>query len=998
VEVPRVNKTQIKSNPVSWQRLKNILADALEQTSRESRTAVLRASCADDTTLFRDAERLLAHDTTFFEEFAQLVATRLRQDERDRIGERIGAYEVLNELGRGGMGAVYLARRADGQFEKRVAIKVLKRGTDTDEVLRRFRIEQQILANLEHPNITRLLDAGTTTDGLPYFVMEFVEGMPIMKFVQRESMDLRGRLQLFLKVCSAVDLAHRHHIIHRDIKPGNVLVNENREPKLLDFGIAKLLSVDPDDDEVTVATERRLTPTYAAPEQRAGRVATIASDVYSLGALLYELLTNRSPSGKSSANSSTDSLTRHLTEPPLPSQIVTDLKTKRHLRGQLDQIVAKAMRHDPAQRYSSAAQLSGDIERYLNGEAPRSKNLSDSEIRHTHSDARKASQYRWQIAAVSLGAIVLTTALLLALRDKVAWPKAAQTRPLSAHSTSSASARSIAVLPFDNLSEEKENAYFADGIQGDILTNLSKIGDLKVISRRSVMSYRGKTSNVREIGKTLGVSTVLEGNVRRVGNRVRVNVELINAENEQAIWAENYDRDLTDVLAIQTDLAKKIASELQAKLSPAEKERIERKPTENSEAYLAFVQARNLQSAYEDLGRLKQSEQLFERAVELDPRYALALSRYSQLQSWVVHQFERTPARREKARTLAERALQLEPDLPEAHLALGFWYYHGDNNYDAALREFQIAQRGLPNEAEVYLGIGAIRRRQGNWAESTANFEKAVDLNPKDTWSLQNLAFNYQMLRNFAAANNIMDRALKVDPKGLGLWEVKARLAVDEKGDLRVAEEALTVINSLPASSDEQKIEIATARKKILLLLRKYKELMQGMEDVPDDLFESTPGALGDKYYGIGIARKALHDETAAQAAFLTAKTIAEAQLKQSPDDARIHAQSAKVLACLGEKGGALLEAQRATELLPESKDAFGGQEITASVAEVHAILGNNGDAIQILDGLLNRPSWVTVEGLKVDPVWDPLRNDPRFQALLNKYGGKELKAPASDG
>jgi serine/threonine-protein kinase len=503
------------------------------------------------------------------------------------------------------------------------------------------------------------------------------------------------------------------------------------------------------------------------------------------------------------------------------------------------------------------------------------------------------------------------------------------------------------------------------------------------------MSYRGKTANIREIGKALGVSSILEGSVRRVGNRVRVNVELINAENEQAIWAEDYDRDLTDVFAIQSDLAKKIVSELRAKLSPAEKARIERKPTKNGEAYLAFVQARNLQSAYEDLGKLKQSEQLYERAIELDPSYAVALSRYSQLQSWIVHQFERTRARREKARTLAEHALQLDPDLPEAHMALGFWYYRADKNYAAALREFQVAQSGLPNEAEVYLGIGGIRRRQGNWAESTANFEKAVDLNPQDTWSLQNLAFNYQMLRNFAAANNIMDRALKVDPNGLGLWEVKARLAVDEKGDLSVAGEALTVINSLPASSDEQKIEIAVARKKILQLLRKYRELLQGMEDVPDPVFESTPGALGEKYYGIGVARKALHDEAAAQAALLKAKTIAEAQLKQSPGDARIHALSAKVLACLGEKEGALLEAQRATELLPESKDAFGGQEITASVAEVHAILGNNARAIEILEGLLSRPSWVAVGGLRVDPVWDPLRNDPRFQALLNKYGRK---------
>jgi len=964
--------TQIKSDPARWQRLKEILADALGQPSLERQTAVLRESCADDTTLLREAERLLAHDTTVFEEFAEFAGARLRRDERDRIGERIGAYAVISELGRGGMGAVYLAERADGQFEKRVAIKVLKRGTDTDEVLRRFRIERQILANLEHPNITRLLDAGTTTDGLPYFVMEFIEGTPITKFVQRESIGLRGRLQLFLKVCSAIDRAHRHHIIHRDIKPGNVLVNENCEPKLLDFGIAKLLGIDPDDEQITITAERRLTPLYAAPEQNAGQAATIASDVYSLGALLYELLTNKPPPGNSNGNSLENDPSKHLTE-ALPSHVVTDPQTKHQLRGQLDQIVAKTMRRDPAQRYSSAAELSKDIERYLDRGAARPE--------HSY---RGTSWHRWQIAAASLGAIVLATALLFSLRSKFAWPKSAQTSP--PHATV---AHSIAVLPFDNLSVERENAYFADGIQGDILTNLSKIGDLKVISRRSVMSYRGKTSNVREIGKTLGVSTVLEGNVRRVGNRVRVNVELINAENEQAIWAENYDRDLTDVLAIQTDLAKKIASELQAKLSPAEKERIERKPTENSEAYLAFVQARNLQSAYEDLGRLKQSEQLFERAVELDPRYALALSRYSQLQSWVVHQFESTPARREKARTLAERALQLEPDLPEAHLAIGFWYYHGNNNYDAALREFQIAQRGLPNEVDVYRGIGAIQRRQGKWTESTANLEKAVDLDPNDTWTLQNLAFNYQMQRNFAAANKIIDRALEVDPRGLGLWEVKVSLAIDERGDLSVAENALATINSLPANSSEQKSEIAIARANMLVLLRKYGELLQAADSLPDNPPHNVPPAFGGKDYVIGFAQQELNDSAGAQTAFLKAKDVASAQLKQSPDDARVHAQSAKVLACLGEKDAALLEAQRARELLPENKDAFSGPEITAAAAQVHAILGNNADAVKILEELLSRPSWITVEGLKADPVWDPLRNDPRFQALLKKYGGK---------
>src|SRR5262249_49939343 len=257
-------------------------------------------------------------DTTAFEEFAEFAATRLTQNGRDRIGERIGAYAIVKELGRGGMGAVYLAERADGQFEKYVAIKVLKRGTDTDEVLARFRDERQILANLEHPNITRLLDAGTTPDGLPYFVMEFIEGTPITSFVQQRNPDLSDRLKLFLKVCSAVDVAHQNHIIHRDIKPANVLVQQNGEPKLLDFGIAKLLRGGNDSD-TTVAAERRLTPMYAAPEQTEGRSITVRTDVYSLGALLQELLTNQQP-----------------------FKNVPAAKTERELKAHLDRIVRRA--------------------------------------------------------------------------------------------------------------------------------------------------------------------------------------------------------------------------------------------------------------------------------------------------------------------------------------------------------------------------------------------------------------------------------------------------------------------------------------------------------------------------------------------------------------------------------------------------------------------------------------------------------------------------------
>jgi serine/threonine protein kinase len=243
-------------NPAHWQQLKHILGNALEESSPERRAALLRRSCGSDAALLREAEKLLGHDTTILEEFVEFAASRLRDDERVRIGQRIGPYVIVSELGRGGMGTVYLARRADGQFERQVAIKILHRGTDTDEVLHRFQTERQILANLDHPNITRLLDAGSTQDGLPYFIMEFVEGIPINRFVEQENLDAEGRLKLFLKVCSAVEVAHRNQIIHRDLKPGNVLVKPDGEPKLLDFGIAKLLSPEKIFEDITALAER----------------------------------------------------------------------------------------------------------------------------------------------------------------------------------------------------------------------------------------------------------------------------------------------------------------------------------------------------------------------------------------------------------------------------------------------------------------------------------------------------------------------------------------------------------------------------------------------------------------------------------------------------------------------------------------------------------------------------------------------------------------------
>jgi TolB-like protein/Tfp pilus assembly protein PilF len=558
--------------------------------------------------------------------------------------------------------------------------------------------------------------------------------------------------------------------------------------------------------------------------------------------------------------------------------------------------------------------------------------------------------------------------------------------------------KSIAVLPFENLTADKQNAYFADGIQDDILTNLAKIRDLKVISRTSVMGYRDNPPGTREIGKALGVGAVLEGSVRREGNRVRLNVQLIDTETDQHLWAEDYDRELTDVFAIQTDLAQKIAHELQAQLSPREKEQIMRKPTENDDAYLAFVQAGSWHTSLESFAKLKEAEKLYQRAIQLDPKFSLALANLSTLESWIFHAFEPVEVRSELARSYAQRALDLQPDLPEAHLARGFSLYYGDRDYGAALKELAIAQGGLPNDAQVSLVIGAIQRRQGHWKESTASLEKTAELSPNDVWVLENLAYNYQMLRDYKEANRLVDRGLVIDPKSVTLWSLKSQLAIDERGDLRVAEKALDLLSGSATGAgvkgkDELSVEDRTmlilSGANVALLQGKYEEALATLEGATDEAFSGKPGDLFEKSLMVGLAHRKLGHGAEAQAAFSKAKELAETEVRAAPNDARRNANLARALARLGEKDAAIAQAKRATDLLPESVDAFSGPEMTGVLAEVYAVTGENAKAIALLDGLLSRPSMVTTASLRIDPAMDGLRDDPKFQELLQKYAGK---------
>ena len=547
--------------------------------------------------------------------------------------------------------------------------------------------------------------------------------------------------------------------------------------------------------------------------------------------------------------------------------------------------------------------------------------------------------------------------------------------------------KSIAVLPFQSLSDAKENAYFADGIQDDILTNLSKIGDLKVISRMSVMSYRGDAvRNAREIGKALGVATLLEGSVRRIGNRVRVNVQLIDANNDEHIWAEDYDRDLTDVFAIQTDLAQKIASALQAKLSPTEKARLDNRPTQNPDAYLLFVQAHDYANRLDMFNDTSlKAIPLFEQAIKLDPTFALAFADLSTVESWIYHSSDPNPAWREKARLNADEALRLQPDLPEGHLALGFAYYYGDRDYERALAEFEIAKRDLPNEAQAYMAIGAIQRRQGKWAESTANLEKAATLDPKGTNILINLASSHIALRNFEAAKKILDRVMAIAPRSLEACGLKGFMAVLWKGDLSAAEKAFS---SVPPENDVSGI-MTWGRAWILTLERKFPDALELLEGFRGDTMFTTTTAPYPTAFAKGLIHLLQGDKTKARAEFEKAREISEKLLREAPGDAARHAQHGRILAALGQKQEAIAEGKRAVELLPESQDALDGPQCTSALAEIYACTGEFDEAFRLLDHLFAIPCNLTVPMFKLDPAWDPLRKDPRYQALIDKYTAK---------
>jgi TolB-like protein/Flp pilus assembly protein TadD len=548
---------------------------------------------------------------------------------------------------------------------------------------------------------------------------------------------------------------------------------------------------------------------------------------------------------------------------------------------------------------------------------------------------------------------------------------------------------SIAVLPFENLSENKANAHFADGIQDDILTNLAKISNLRVISRTSVMSYRGNPKSVREIAKALRVSTILEGSVQRDKDRVRINVQLIDAYSDKHLWAQMYDRDLTDVFAIQSELAQKIAFALKATLSPDEQHRLEKKPTQISQAYYFYLQAHDIfnrpDRRHDDLER---AAELYEKAVELDPSFALAYARLSQLQSWSYYAIEPSPERMREARETADEALRLQPDLAEAHLARGLVYYYLDRDYDRALSELAIAREDLPNDEVVWRIIAAIQRRQGHWQESSASYEKAASLNPKDPILLENMGWNFLSTRDYSKAAKIFDRAVHVSPDTFTIRELRARTDFYASGNLGPLRELLSAWPEFPDPNGT----VILTRYNYGCYTRNFGPVLEMLQRSQALTSRGETSAPIPKSFLRGNVYAFMNDEKNARSSYEEARPLVEAKVRENPADAPRHALLGLIYAGLGRCEEAVTEGKRAVELLPETKDAFDGPILSVSLARIYVKCGDADSALAILEHSQQIPAGITVPELQLDPTWDAIRNQPRFQRMLTKNGTAQTK------
>jgi eukaryotic-like serine/threonine-protein kinase len=972
--------------PKRWKQVEAVFEQALELPVGE-RTDFVQTTCDGDEEIGREVQSLLdshARADSFIDRPNLFIAS----DEIDghgatiASGQLIGAYRVARELGRGGMGAVYLAERADESYRKRVAIKLIKRGMDTDAVLRHFRNEKQILASFDHPNIARLFDAGTTETGLPYFIMEYVEGVSIDNYCDVHGLSIPERLKLFCEVCVAVTYAHRQAVIHRDIKASNILVTTEGAPKLLDFGIAKILQRDDGTEgTATMTMLRPMTPEYASPEQVRGERVTPASDVYSLGVVLYHLLTGQQPYRLKTRTP--EEISRAITEqePTRPSTAIarrdgsakSQVRNPKLLRGDLDNIVMMALRKEPERRYQSVEQLSEDLKRHLEGRPIIARPISPP-----------ARVWRWSrrnptLACAATACLLLALVVVWLLREQFLAPRTPMPE------------KSIAVLPFENLSRDPDNAFFTNGVQDEILTALARIADLKVISRTSVTDYKsGIARDLREIGQQLGVAHVLEGSVQRFGNRVRVNAQLVDGRTDAHVWAQTYDRDVSDVFAIQSQIAKTIANQLQAKLSAGEQTAIAQPPTKDITAFLLYTRAKSLMLLTSFSTGLEQrflkAIDLLNQAVARDPSFFLAYCQlaYTHDQLYFVG-FDHTPARLALAESAIDSSFRLRANAGEAHLARGENLYRGHLDYDGALAELDISRQTLPNDPRIFELIGFIRWRQGRYEESVRSFERALELDPRNLYTLQQVAMKYNLLRRYGDGAALLDRCLAISSNDIDTRAARARLELEWRAD------PIPLHKFIDAIRAENPGTVATVADSWFAYALAERDASAA---------EAALGALGEATFGNdatqfsrsvgeGLVARMTNDQVKARSAFSAARAEQEKRVQAQPNYGPAISILGLIDAGLGRKDDALQEGREAMELLPVEKDSVNGVQMIENFAIIAAWVGEKDQACEQLAIAARLPGYVSYGQLKLLPYWDSLRGDPRFEKIVDSLAPK---------
>lgn len=763
--------------PELWQRVNEILLQSWELDSGD-RAAFLDQACRDEPELRSKIESVLAADRRIGDFLASPAMEGALAQAAAAPGPapssegglegapRIPPYRVLREIGHGGMGIVYLAERADGAYRKRVAIKVANTGAAGAESLRRFRTEGQAAAALDHPNIVRLLDGGTTFEGLPYLVLEYVEGVRIDHWCDERKMAVRDRLKLFRQVCAAVQYAHDQEVIHRDVKPGNILVAADGTAKLLDFGVSKILNPDLSGAAETTFGPAPMTPAYASPEQKRGESAGRASDIYALGGVLYQILTGQIPGTGSDAEAMRPSAAIARAGSGTVSERFGESAAalRRQLAGDVDRIVLKAMHSEAERRYGTVAAFSDDIGRYLEGRPVTA---------HPGNIPYQCWKFLQRNRAAAVTAFVAAS-LVLILAAGV-W------RIKGRREDTVRGARSIAVLPLENLSGDREQEYFADGILNELIGELARLRDLRVTSRTSVLSFKGTRRPLSEIARSLGVGTVAEGSVLRSGNRVRISVRLVDAARDRSIWSGSYEGEVQDVLSLEERVAAAIAGEIQVTLTSVEQSRMSRSRRINLDAYDAYLKGRHAYFSGYTLEATEKAIAYFRRALELDPGYAPAWEGMAECY-WGLSSVYYPPTDvMPKAKWAAQKAIELDDTQAEAHGLLGMVGSQFEYKREEAARQFGRALELKPSDAQVHLWYSMHLAELGRFDAALRESEQAQQLDPISPFVNAYLGVTLYFARRYDQLIQRMRPLIDMDPNQQ-LAHAFLALAYEQKG------------------------------------------------------------------------------------------------------------------------------------------------------------------------------------------------------------------------